>query len=177
MKAIVTIVVLLMLSPTDFPKRGYDRVLLYRIEMDEQSGIWSLFDAYGNITSRNEGVEIDRQSLSKLIEIVNDTLTYGARHAYSHSPAVGLVFYKGNRIVDWLQIALQTNSISSKSEIRNKSKYYDYIFDDLEYPLTGLSPMGRKRIRQWLQTQDVFDEEYLRWDSISVDYAKLRRKF
>ena len=168
-----------MFFSTDFPKGGYDKVLLYRLEEDEQSGISGLFSAYGNITSKTKGIEIDLKSVDELVNILNDTSTFGARHSFSHSPTIGLVFYKRTKIIDWLEIALPTNSVHSKSRIRNQWKYYDFIFDNLEYPLTGLSPQGRQRVREWIGERGIDNEEYYHstWDSTALDYSKIRRKF
>lgn len=180
MKTYLLFLVSLTLMAGDFPQKGYDRVLVYRIEEDEQSGISRLFDANDNITSKTPGVDINMKSVNALVKILNDTSTYGARHSTGHSPTIGLIFYKKKKIVDWLEIALPTNSIWSKSEIKNEWKYYDFIFEDLEYPLTGLSPQGRDRIRQWIKEIGIDDEKhyyYSRWDSTTIDYSKIKRKF
>jgi hypothetical protein len=179
MKTCLIFLVSLTLVSTDFPRKGFDRILLYRIDEDAQAGSPGLFDADGNITSKAPGVEIKLKSVNELVEILNDTLTYGARHSYSHSPTIGLIFYKNEKMMDWLEIALPTNSISSKSKIKNKWKYFDFIFNDMEYPLTGLSPLGRKRVRQWMMKVGIEDEGYYHptWDSVGIDYLKIKRKF
>lgn len=178
MKPYLIFFVLVFSISSDFPKDGYDRVVLYRIEMDEQSGIWSLFDAQGNLTSKDKGLDVNAESITELVRIVNDTSTYGAAHSYSHSPTLGLVFYKKSKIIDWLEIALPTNSISSNSEIKNKWKYFEFIYNDFEYPLTGLSPHGRQRLRQWIKESGMKEEGYQStWDSTQIDYTKLKRKF
>ncbi|MBT1704065.1 hypothetical protein [Chryseosolibacter indicus] len=177
MKTCLIFLVSLTLVSGDFPKKGYDRVLLYQIEEDEQSGISRLLDAYGNINSKTQGIELNLNRVNELVKILNDTSTYGARHSYSHSPTIGLIFYKKAKIIDWVEIALPTNSISSKSKIKNEWKYYEFL-REIEYPLTGLSPLGRQKIRQWIKEIGINDEEYHHstWDSVGIDYSKIKRK-
>ncbi|MCX2746175.1 hypothetical protein OO013_20015, partial [Mangrovivirga sp. M17] len=114
------ILILFIIFPTTLSKTEFDKVVLYEIEMDEESGISRLFDYKGNIRNKNAGIEIELSKANKLIDILNDSLSYGARHPFSHAPSIGLIFYKNNKIVNWIEIALETNSISSKIGIKNQ---------------------------------------------------------
>lgn len=179
MKTCLLFLGLFILVSEEFPKKGYDRVMLYRIEADEQSGLSRLFDAHGNITSKSPGIEVSLKSADQLSQIVNDTSTYGARHSYSHSPTIGLIYYKKTKIIDWLEIALPTNTLSSNTIIRNQWKYYENWSADLDYSLTGLSPSGRERFRKWFRDVGINENAnyHSTWDSVAVDYSKIKRKF
>jgi hypothetical protein len=177
MKSLFLLLLLLTID-AGITKPSYDTALLYPIEMDEQSGMSRLFSKGNVIESESKGMKLSVESVDELFVILNDTSTYGALHSYSHAPTIGIVFYKKQKIVDWIQIALATNTVETKHKIRAKEKYSHPSLDP-EYLLTGLSPQGRLRIRNWYKKMNVEDTgaEYSHWDSTRVDYTQLKRNY
>lgn len=162
-----------------------NEVLVYEIDIPQEPFNRLFKGSTGKINSTKKGYKLSTNQTRQLLKIINDTLTYGARHSYSHSPTVGFVFYNGNKVSDWIEVGLMTNTLRAKKSIKAQEKYFEFWRpvnegdDPLTYELNGLSPVGRNRIRRFLNELNINDAgSYLsHWDSTSINYSDLKRKF
>ncbi len=165
-----------------YPDKKFDEVRIFVIDKgDELAPAIKLFSPKGKINSTLKGVKLNNSQIDSLLKILNDTLTYGQRHSFSHAPSIGFVFYAKNMIIDWVELGFVTNTLESKNEIKAQWKYYEYYMGDstVTYYLSGLSSQCRQRFRLLLEDIKVEDPNGFRshWDSTFIDLNKTMRKY
>jgi hypothetical protein len=165
-----------------YPAKKIDEVKVFIIDVvDPLAPEIKLFSPDGQINSTSEGIRMNTSQINDLLNIINDTLTYGQRHSFSYAPSIGFVFYNKSKVVDWIELGFITNTLTSKKKIKAQWKYYEYYMGDstVTYYLSGISNMGRNRFRLLLNELDIDDPNgfFSYWDSTNIDLNKIMRSF
>lgn len=160
-----------------FPKADFDSVIAYEIHLDKSFlPVTHLIGIEEKIKHSSISQELSKNQIERLIQILNDTLSYGVNHSFSHDPSVAFVFYKNNEVVDWVEIGFATNTQQSNSLIKAQNKYFIKINGEIECNLTGLSPTGRRElsglIKEFGLNKGV--SQHSQWDSVAIDHNKFK---
>ncbi len=89
---------------------------------------------------------LTQDQVDDLTNYLGSDSTYGRTKAFCFNPHLGIVFYKGNKVVAHVSICLECNSLSSSLKIPATEATKIKIGDDFEYPAEGFSKLGRQKI-------------------------------
>lgn len=114
------------------PIANYEYAIAARIKASGESWVETSFYEY-----RFEEKKIEKQDLSSLFEILNDSSSYGAPQAMCFNPQISVVLYDSlKQPVEAYLICLDCNHIESKPKV----KAYD----------SGFTKKARKKLREIL---------------------------
>ena len=86
------------------------------------------------------GKTLTQNQIQRLLSILNSKPTYGCGRGQCFNPGFGFVFYKKEKIVAHASVCLDCNWIDTDPDL----SFVNYR----EYLTSGLSPLGRKKIRE-----------------------------
>lgn len=127
-------------SPFDSLK--YTHVIVYEYLGGEGKG-QPLIVENGKLPYTTKQVELSKNQVSSIVEILGSESTYGGDKAYCFIPRIGIVFYQKEEIVAHISICLQCNYLISSIDIPAK-EVVKIIDGEYEYPAEGFSDVGKK---------------------------------
>jgi hypothetical protein len=103
-----------------FSKIYFDKVVAY--DFTGNSDI-SLIDSNGNVTKTvTKSVVLDSNQLKEFKLILMDSTTFGEQPPKDFYPHLGLIFYNGKTIVEYLEVSLLCTNVFASFDIPQKQK-------------------------------------------------------
>lgn len=158
--------------------QSFDKAVIVNIRVDEASGLSHVLSADGRLLIEGPQFPLPPGQIIELRKILNDTATFGNSHATTPIPLIGIVFFKKGKVVDWLEIDFDANTLDSRHKIKAQDKYH-YLLDQYKIPLTGLSTKGRKKLKHWITQTALKGYSIHRsdWDSTNFDVKDRKRYY
>jgi hypothetical protein len=129
-----------------FNKLDFNKVIAYDYAGGKGEGVIDIITDGKLAQTVIQQKELTQEEVDGLTNYLGANSTYGGNKAFCFDPHLGIVFYKGNKVVAHLSICLECNYLSSSIKIPAKEVKKIKIGDDYEYPAEGFSKLGRQKI-------------------------------
>ncbi|MCX6183245.1 MAG: DUF1311 domain-containing protein [Bacteroidetes bacterium] len=141
-----------------FDSLDFDKVMAFNFFIDSKTFLPLSTYEVGSIVSNGSliysthfpGVELTKNQINTLNNLFSDTLTFGGEKRACFEPHHAFVFYKGNKIVNAINICLDCNQMNSDFKIPAMEYYIaDYGMTDGQLGISfqnGFTESGRTRL-------------------------------
>ena len=128
-----------------FAKLDYDKVVAYEYQPKEEEPIIH----EGKLAKKIYATTVlTKEQVKSWNKIITDTATYGGETASCFQPHMGVVYYKGDKVVAHVSVCMACNFLQcSENVVIPAEHYFFYDYDGEHTPAIGFSRWGRKKLR------------------------------
>lgn len=159
-------------SATDpFININYDKVIIYRITGETNQDKKSLSIVKNKKLNKKiikQSIKLNKTEIAHLFDVISDTNTYGGSTPACFTPSIGMVLFLKNKVIGWIDIAMDCNSFNSSFYISPKNYHNQLIGDVLPYeglnvfigdviPNDGFSKQGRQKFNAFFTSIGLID--------------------
>lgn len=128
---------------SEFPFLKFDSVIAYAYNgrgHQEDNQIITVYKSELNHTAELPGVKLSGDQATRILDILNDTLTYRGYTAGCFDPRMGLVFYVKDKVIAYVSICFECNWLRASPDIDALERSGDSGF-------RGFGKEGRNKLK------------------------------
>lgn len=161
-------------SATDpFININYDKVIIYRLLNESES---NKYDKDFSIVKNKklnkkfikQSIKLNKTEIAHLFDVISDTNTYGGSTPACFTPSIGMVLFLKNKVIGWIDIGMDCNSLRSSFYISPKNYHNQLIGDVLPHDglnecvgdillNDGFSKQGRQKFNAFFTSIGLID--------------------